>query len=175
MVGRASGVVVKATTPRDPALVRRLLNDVRLAPLWLPLRVAIGWLWLEAGWARLQGAAWPTRLPIQSSVAGTDDMQAIALTLLGVALMLGLLVGPGAFLGGCLLAGFKSGGQQVPAALQFAAVVWLILAWKTAGWIGLDRWFLPLLGLPWRSGALLGGSRLDVKREGDRRCSSWTA
>jgi len=27
----------------------------------------------------------------------------------------------------------------------------LVLAWKTAGYIGLDRFLLPLLGTPWRS------------------------
>lgn len=25
----------------------------------------------------------------------------------------------------------------------------LILAWKVAGWYGLDRWLLPRLGTPW--------------------------
>jgi thiosulfate dehydrogenase (quinone) large subunit len=29
---------------------------------------------------------------------------------------------------------------------------WLVLAWKTAGWIGFDRWILPALGTPWRPG-----------------------
>ena len=28
----------------------------------------------------------------------------------------------------------------------------LVLAWKTAGWWGLDRWLLPALGTPWRPG-----------------------
>jgi thiosulfate dehydrogenase [quinone] large subunit len=27
--------------------------------------------------------------------------------------------------------------------------VLLILAWKVAGWYGLDRWLLSLLGTPW--------------------------
>jgi thiosulfate dehydrogenase (quinone) large subunit len=27
----------------------------------------------------------------------------------------------------------------------------LILAWRVAGWYGLDRWLLPWLGTPWRS------------------------
>ena len=27
----------------------------------------------------------------------------------------------------------------------------LVLAWKTAGYIGLDRFLLPLLGTPWRA------------------------
>jgi thiosulfate dehydrogenase [quinone] large subunit len=26
----------------------------------------------------------------------------------------------------------------------------LVLAWKTAGYIGLDRWLFPLLGTPWQ-------------------------
>jgi thiosulfate dehydrogenase [quinone] large subunit len=30
--------------------------------------------------------------------------------------------------------------------------VLLILAWKTAGWYGLDRWLLPLVGTPWAAG-----------------------
>jgi thiosulfate dehydrogenase (quinone) large subunit len=30
----------------------------------------------------------------------------------------------------------------------------LILAWKVAGWIGLDRFLLPLLGTPWRAGRM---------------------
>jgi len=28
------------------------------------------------------------------------------------------------------------------------------LAWKTAGWWGLDRWILPALGTPWRPGLI---------------------
>ena len=30
--------------------------------------------------------------------------------------------------------------------------VLLIMAWKTAGWWGLDRWVLPALGTPWSPG-----------------------
>jgi thiosulfate dehydrogenase [quinone] large subunit len=29
-----------------------------------------------------------------------------------------------------------------------------VLAWKTAGWIGLDRWLLSLLGATWQPGTL---------------------
>jgi thiosulfate dehydrogenase [quinone] large subunit len=28
------------------------------------------------------------------------------------------------------------------------------LAWRTAGWWGLDRWLLPLLGTPWAPGQI---------------------
>jgi thiosulfate dehydrogenase (quinone) large subunit len=36
--------------------------------------------------------------------------------------------------------------------LLFTLSILLILAWKTAGWWGLDRWLLPLLGTPWKPG-----------------------
>jgi thiosulfate dehydrogenase [quinone] large subunit len=129
----------------NPALLRDVLADVRFAPVWLALRVVLGWLWLEAGWSRLQGTP------------GPGDPLAVGLTLAGIALILGVLTGPAAFVGGCLSIGqWDSAGVQV-VALLFAAVVWLALAWKTAGWIGLDRWLLPLLGMPWRGGVLFDG------------------
>ena len=34
--------------------------------------------------------------------------------------------------------------------------IFLILAWKVAGWYGLDRWLLPILGTPWQPGELTG-------------------
>ena len=33
--------------------------------------------------------------------------------------------------------------------LLLMLAVLLVLAWKVAGWWGLDRWLLPLLGTPW--------------------------
>jgi thiosulfate dehydrogenase (quinone) large subunit len=126
----------------DPALLRDVLADVRFAPIWLALRVVLGWLWLEAGWSRLQGAP------------GSGDPLALALTLAGIALILGVLTGPAAFVGGCLSIGLWHAAGVPVGTLLFAAVVWLVLAWKTAGWIGLDRWLLPLLGMPWQGGVL---------------------
>ena len=126
----------------NPALLSDILADVRFAPVWLVLRVVLGWLWLESGWSRLQGAA------------GSSDPLAVGLTLAGIALILGGLTGPAAFVGGCLSVGLWDSAGAAAVALLFAAVVWLVLAWKTAGWIGIDRWLLPLLGMPWRGGVL---------------------
>ncbi|MCD6057854.1 MAG: DoxX family protein [Thermomicrobiales bacterium] len=78
------------------------------------------------------------------------------LTLAGIALILGVLTGPAAFVGGCLSIGLWDSAGVLVVTLLFAAVVWLVLAWKTAGWIGFDRWLLPLIGMPWRGGELLG-------------------
>jgi thiosulfate dehydrogenase (quinone) large subunit len=135
----------------NPALLRDVLADVRFAPIWLVLRVVLGWLWLEAGWSRLQGAS------------GSGDPLALGLTLAGIALILGVLTGPAAFVGGCLSVGLWDSAGVQGVTLLFAAVVWLVLAWKTAGWIGLDRWLLPLLGMPWR-----GGELFDVRSERER-------
>ena len=35
----------------------------------------------------------------------------------------------------------------------FLLEVLLILAWRNAGYIGLDRWVLPALGTPWQPGS----------------------
>ena len=137
----------------DPALLRDVLADVRFAPIWLVLRVVLGWLWLEAGWSRLQEAS------------GAGDPLALGLTLAGIALILGVLTGPAAFVGGCLSIGLWNQAGVPMITLLFAAVVWLVLAWKTAGWIGLDRWLLPLLGMPWRGGVLFDGGS-------ERECSN---
>lgn len=34
----------------------------------------------------------------------------------------------------------------------------LVLAWRNAGWIGLDRWLLPALGTPWQPGDVFNRS-----------------
>ena len=37
--------------------------------------------------------------------------------------------------------------------MLFAIATWLVLAWRNAGWIGLNRWLLPLVGAPWKATA----------------------
>ena len=145
---------MRATSERflvDPSRLRAVVADIRLAPLWLGVRLVLGWLWLQAGWSHLQAS---------SALA---DPRASGLILCGVALMLGILTGPAAFAGGSLSAGFWAGAGPGGAALLFAAVVWLMLAWKIAGWLGFDRWLLPLLGMPWG-----GGSLFDERSQGER-------
>ena len=38
----------------------------------------------------------------------------------------------------------------------FTLAIGLILAWKVAGYYGLDRYLLPLLGTPWHHGTIAG-------------------
>jgi len=43
--------------------------------------------------------------------------------------------------------------------LLFAIATWLVLAWRNAGWIGLDRWLLPAFGTPWKPGRVFTVNR----------------
>ncbi|MBI9051840.1 MAG: DoxX family protein [Anaerolineaceae bacterium] len=77
---------------------------------------------------------------------------AVGEILVGVALVLGLLTGIAAFFGGFLNWNFMMAGTASTNPVLFSISILLILAWKTAGWWGLDRWILPLLGTPWQPG-----------------------
>jgi thiosulfate dehydrogenase [quinone] large subunit len=69
--------------------------------------------------------------------------------LVGLGLILGLLTGIAAFFGGLMNVTFLFAGTLSTNPILFVLATWLVLAWKNAGWIGLDRWALPLLGTPW--------------------------
>jgi thiosulfate dehydrogenase [quinone] large subunit len=69
--------------------------------------------------------------------------------LIGVGLILGAFVGFAAFFGALLNWNFIMAGTASTNGLLFAISIALILAWKVAGWYGLDRWLLPLIGTPW--------------------------
>jgi thiosulfate dehydrogenase [quinone] large subunit len=154
---------------------RHLLGDMRFAPLWLVLRIALGWIWLEAGWRAMQATGRANSQPAFASSA-MGDLFAVGLTLAGIALILGALTAPAAVAGGMLSLGLWAGEDAPLAVTSLAAAVVLTLSWKTAGWIGLDRWLLPLLGLPGRAGALLG-SRPETGESRERRSRRlpWTA
>jgi thiosulfate dehydrogenase [quinone] large subunit len=169
----------------DPPLARLLFGDVRLAWLWLPLRLWLGWDWLTSGWGKFQNPAWVdsgTALkgfweraivvdprPIITFDWYRDFIQlmlnAEAYTwfaklitfgelAIGIALILGAFTGVAAFSGGLMNWNYLMAGTASTNALLFAIATWLVLAWKTAGWIGLDRWLLRALGTPWRPGYL---------------------
>ena len=72
--------------------------------------------------------------------------------LVGVALILGIFTGIAAFFGSFMNLSYLLAGTVSINPLLFIIATWLVLAWKTAGWWGLDRWVLPALGTPWRPG-----------------------
>lgn len=76
----------------------------------------------------------------------------IAEITVGILLLLGAFVGIAAFMGAFMNWNFMMAGTASINPLMFVITILLILAWKNAGWIGLDRWLLPLFGTPWRPG-----------------------
>jgi thiosulfate dehydrogenase (quinone) large subunit len=73
----------------------------------------------------------------------------------GILLILGLFTGIAAFLGGMLSISFGLAGVAGVNPVFFLAEVLLVLAWRNAGYIGLDRVVLPALGTPWEPGTVM--------------------
>jgi len=71
---------------------------------------------------------------------------------IGLGMIVGAFVGVAAFFGAIMNWNFMMAGSASVNPVLFALAVVLILAWKTAGYIGVDRFLLPLLGTPWRPG-----------------------
>lgn len=71
--------------------------------------------------------------------------------LIGVALMVGAFVGIAAFFGALLNWNFIMAGAASTNAVLFTLAILLMLAWKVAGYIGLDYYLLAFLGTPWRT------------------------
>jgi thiosulfate dehydrogenase (quinone) large subunit len=68
--------------------------------------------------------------------------------LVGLALILGFLVGLSAFLGGVMNTSFLLAGTLSTNPVMFILATWLVLAWRVAGYYGLDYWVLPRIGAP---------------------------
>ena len=68
---------------------------------------------------------------------------------IGLALILGAFVGLAAFGGALLNWNFIMAGTASTNAVLFTLAVLLMLAWKVAGWYGLDRFLLLRIGTPW--------------------------
>ena len=123
----------------DPPLARFLFGDTRLAPVWLLVRLYVGWAWLDAGLHKAQDPA--------STLIGYAGIA------LGIALIAGGFTGVVAAAGALLnLSSLAATASANPVLLLLGFL--LILAWKTAGYVGLDRFLLPALGTPWHDGRM---------------------
>ena len=158
---------------REPALARWLFGSATLSPFWLVLRVWLGYEWAHAGYEKLYGhsrAAWAhgsaihgfVKTSLAASHAGwwTDvlhrvDHHAVLAgkvvswteLIVGVLLIVGLFTGIAAAVGLVLNFTYALSGAAVNPAYLIVGLV-LVLAWRNAGWIGLDRFVLPVLGTP---------------------------
>lgn len=178
----------------DPSLARFLFHDTRSAALWLPIRLFVGWEWLDAGLHKFQdpkwmetGASirgyWERSLGLQTVAPGapapkpsitydwwTDVIAGLyngnahtwfakvivfGEILAGLGLIAGALVGIAAFGGILMNVSFLLSGSTSTNPIMLLLGIAILLGWKVAGWIGLDRFLLPMLGTPWHKGKLL--------------------
>jgi thiosulfate dehydrogenase [quinone] large subunit len=70
--------------------------------------------------------------------------------LVGLGLIVGALVGIAAFFGTLMNFSFIMAGTASSNPVLFGLGIFLVLAWKVAGYVGLDRYLLPVLGTPWQ-------------------------
>lgn len=173
----------RGTVLQDPPIAKFLFSDTRFAPVWLVVRVLLGWGWLNPGLEKLGDPAWMQtgdalrgfwqravevpasgRPPItfdwyRSFIQGMLDagsyvwfakVVAIGEVLVGLMLILGLFVGVAAFFGAFMNWNYIMAGSASSNGLFGLAAILLILAWKTAGYYGLDRWILPRVGMRWQ-------------------------
>jgi thiosulfate dehydrogenase [quinone] large subunit len=172
----------------EPAFARFLFHNSRAGLLWLPIRVFVGFAWLDAGLHKLSDPAWtaggsalrayweraaaipeaPARPPITFEwyrdfintllAGGHEGWFAWIVTLgeiaVGLGLLFGILTGIAAFFGALMNMSFLLAGSASTNPVMFTLAVGLILAWRVAGYYGVDRYLLPRLGTPWRPGAL---------------------
>ncbi len=173
-----------------PGFARFLFSNSRAGMLWLPIRLFLGFAWLDAGIHKITDPEWTTggtalraywdraaaipeqgRPPItyewyrdfiNSLLAGGHESWFSWVIMLGeiavgIGLIFGILTGIAAFFGALMNMSFLLAGSASTNPVLFTLAVGLMLAWKVAGYYGVDRWLLPALGTPWRPGSLAAG------------------
>jgi len=169
-----------------PAFARYLFSNTRAGLVWLPIRLFLGFEWLNAGWEKLTGTGWTdggasllgywksaVAIPTTGHAAITFEWYRTFLQFLidngaagwfawlitlgemavGIGLLVGALTGIAAFFGVTMNMSYLLAGSSSVNPVMFAFSVGVMLAWRVAGYYGVDRYLLPRLGVPWLFGA----------------------
>ena len=132
-------------------------------PAWMDTGTALQGFWQRAVAVPEQGAPMITYGWYRDVLQYMLDNQwytwfapivAVGELLVGLGLIFGALVGIAAFFGTVMNFSFMMAGTASSNPVLFGLSVLLVLAWKTAGYWGLDRYLLPALGAPWKPGSL---------------------
>jgi thiosulfate dehydrogenase [quinone] large subunit len=168
-----SALIASAPTEQypEPAIARFFFATSGASALWFVVRMNVGAQWLLAGWEKVQSPEWGTNATtlkgfvagalaeftgshpevqgwyagfLQNVVQPNASFFSLLITWGEVAVGLGVLMNFN-----YLLAGTVSINPIIGTFGLF-----LVLAWRVCGLIGLDSWLLPLLGLPWKPGKI---------------------
>jgi thiosulfate dehydrogenase (quinone) large subunit len=168
-----------------PAFARFLFSNSRAGLFWLPIRLFLGFAWIQSGLNKLTNPAWteggealrgfweravavpdaPGRPPItydwyrdfiqvlldNNAYTWFNWLVMLGEVAIGLALIVGALTGIAAFFGAFMNMSFLLAGTASTNPVMFTLAIGLILAWRIAGYYGLDRYILPALGTPWRA------------------------
>ena len=93
---------------------------------------------------------------VQPNAKLWSNLVAYGELLVGIALVLGIFTGIAAFFGAFMNFNYLLSGTVSTNPMMFLVAGLLVLAWKTAGWLGVDRVLLPALGTPWAPGECSG-------------------
>ena len=179
-----------------PAFARFLFNNSRAGLVWLPIRLFLGFNWLEAGIHKATGTGWldggaalagywKAAIAVSDTGKGpiTYDWYREFITFLlsgghqswfaplvtfgeiavGIGLILGVLTGFAAFFGAFMNMSYLLAGTASTNPIMFALAVGVIMAWKVAGYYGVDRWLLPKLGTPWEPDTTPAGGQASLR------------
>lgn len=184
MFGERNSAGAAEVQVEGPAFARFLFSNTQAGLFWLPIRLFLGFSWIEAGWHKITGPGWldgggalakywtnAVQIPDQGRPPITFEWYRDFINVLlnghhetwfawvvsfgelavGIGLVVGALVGVAAFFGATMNMSFLLAGSGSTNPVMFTMAIGLILAWKVAGYYGLDRYLLPLLGTPWHA------------------------
>lgn len=165
-------------TVEQSSLAHFLTRSTASAPLWLVIRLYLGYEWLMGGWDKVTNPAWfgsdagaaltgfvqgalaktgglhPDvqmwyasflQNAVSSNVTLWSNVVAVGEVLVGLGLLVGLFTGTAAFFGFFMNLNFMLAGTVSLNPIWMVLSIPLMLSWRVAGHIGLDRYVMPHL------------------------------
>ena len=156
---------------QEPRWARFLFASRAAAWLWLVIRLYLAYIFIPAGWHKITEGGWVfgDGSPIMGMVSGAASAEgtptwyvwflenivqpnaslfatlvAVGEFAVGLGLLVGLLTGIAAFFAVFMSGNFVLAGSLGSNPAIIILGLFLVVAWRNAGWIGLDRWFIPL-------------------------------